>query len=305
MKQDILKYLNNYSDNIKLQLKNYHNETLEGVSSLVKKIAQDKKRFTEDEKFIFNELFETKEFQTHIKKPKEKKHFITTNLFEDKTSNANNEAKFKHKGQLYYTNIDMAKVNDNVINDITRHISGQDKTAYFMFKELADKINKEEEYTIHEEPLFYDSKEPSITRSGFVDREAKEQYGSDVFYHGYESGGAEGGSYTGTTAVDYTNPIPASYSAYDFPQVTKILEHIDPEITFLQYKKLEKEIANKSKQVEIIDSSDYYGNYIEYTCSILLYQDLYTAMKDVGIDVDNKLETINQPSNQKSSKPKM
>jgi hypothetical protein len=87
------------------------------------------------------------------------------------------------------------------------------------------------------------------------------------------SGGQTGGWY-GATEEDVHRPVEAE-GDQPFTYLYRILEKFSPHITFLQYKRLEKDI------VETFDETDneYYGNYFNYEVKRIYLDKLFAWLK--------------------------
>ena|SRR5215217_3540414 len=83
------------------------------------------------------------------------------------------------------------------------------------------------------------------------------------------SGGAQGGNCWGNEAQYFTN----SSSAQEFLPLDKILTQVNPQISYLQYREIQKLIVEGSKH-----ESEYYGNHTDYTTYTLDIRKLYDAL---------------------------
>lgn len=64
----------------------------------------------------------------------------------------------------------------------------------------------------------------------------------------------------------------------DFAGLTAVLEALCPSISFLKYRKLEKDLVKIEST-----SNDYYGNYSNYSEKFLYLEDLYNFLVTEGL----------------------
>lgn len=83
------------------------------------------------------------------------------------------------------------------------------------------------------------------------------------------TGGAEGGNCWGDEARHFRNPKPPQ----EFIPLDKILTTVNPEISYLKYREIQKLIKEGG-----YNDSEYYGNYTEYVTYSLDIRQLYDAL---------------------------
>ena len=87
-----------------------------------------------------------------------------------------------------------------------------------------------------------------------------------VIYCKYETGGVTGGSCWGTDYRSYTNDPPADR----FAVLDLVVEMLKPNITYLQYKKIDSMIHDNTET----DYGDYYGNSSDYKVEYIILSEL-------------------------------
>jgi hypothetical protein len=102
-------------------------------------------------------------------------------------------------------------------------------------------------------------------------REDHEKVDEIRLVHKYETGGVSGGS-----CWDSSNPQPYTVSRPDseFEILDFLLSKLNPRISFLEYKELEKQINQEDKT-----DYEYYGNRTEYVVLSLPLQVIYDHIK--------------------------
>jgi hypothetical protein len=96
-----------------------------------------------------------------------------------------------------------------------------------------------------------------------------------AIYISWSTGGQSGGSCWGNSehyAVE-------GEAQPDFDELDKILEAICPEITFMKYKNLCREVIKDDSYC----SNDYYGNYTNYARKVVGMRNLYDAINSRGL----------------------
>lgn len=106
---------------------------------------------------------------------------------------------------------------------------------------------------------------------------SREEENKDVILVKWSSGGYSGGSCWGGNAERYTS----DEKEPDLP-IDDILEKIAPEITFLKFRKLNKEIDYYMSSLEYTQD-DYYGNSTDYKVKFILISSLYNIFVEEGI----------------------
>jgi len=86
-----------------------------------------------------------------------------------------------------------------------------------------------------------------------------------VIYSRYETGGVEGGSYRGGKNCRYVNDPPAER----FKILDLVLEKLKPNITYLQYKKIDSMIHSNEET-----EREYYGNSTDYKVEYIILSEL-------------------------------
>src|ERR1035437_5014514 len=91
------------------------------------------------------------------------------------------------------------------------------------------------------------------------------------------TGGASGGNCWGDSAehVIESDPEPEL-------DLTALFEKVCPNMTFLQYRKVMKDIVVQSNRME----HEYYGNYTEYSIKIVQYRVLYNKLVECKVISD-------------------
>lgn len=104
----------------------------------------------------------------------------------------------------------------------------------------------------------------------------KEPYGIDTFekryvlYHRQNTGGYSGGS-----CWDDSNPRPYEVDYNDeFPILDIFLEKYAPNVTYLEYKKIQKLIQDNNET-----EYEYYGNRTDYRVRWIVLEDLINLLK--------------------------
>lgn len=115
-----------------------------------------------------------------------------------------------------------------------------------------------------------------VYHSRFSKKE-REEDNKDVILVSWSTGGYKGGSCWGGKAEPYTS----DEKEPDFP-IEDILEKVAPQITFLKYRTLSKEIDNDIVTLEYT-LDDYYGNSTDYKVKFILIDSLYNIFVDQGI----------------------
>lgn len=104
----------------------------------------------------------------------------------------------------------------------------------------------------------------------------KEPYGIPVIikdyviYCKYESGGYTGGSYHENS---YARPYTADPPSNKMGIIDLVLKELMPNITYLQYKEIDKLIRETSDS-----ETDYYGNSTDYVIEYIVLNDLYSYL---------------------------
>lgn len=111
----------------------------------------------------------------------------------------------------------------------------------------------------------FDVDSVSIYRDDVI---ARKKYKTNFIIQYWETGGSRGGDCWGGESREYISGTvaPASFDALD-----TILEHIRPDITLLQYKKLCKDVMRTGSETHY----EYYGNYKCYDYRLVLLETLY------------------------------
>ena len=91
-----------------------------------------------------------------------------------------------------------------------------------------------------------------------------------VIYSRYGTGGARGGSCWGTRAEYYTEDVPKDH----FKVLDIVLEELFPNISYLQYKKIDSLIKNNDET-----DREYYGNYTEWNIEYIILSDLISLLE--------------------------
>ena len=107
----------------------------------------------------------------------------------------------------------------------------------------------------------------------YSDKINKDHY----IYKKWTTGGKTGGGYWGEPEGGL-QPVTADPEP-EFDDLNQILGEICPQITFLQYKLLNKIAERRDSR----GYSDYYGNYDEYTRITIKIEDLYNKLKEMGL----------------------
>jgi hypothetical protein len=96
----------------------------------------------------------------------------------------------------------------------------------------------------------------------------------DVIYVKYETGGVNGGSC-------WENSNPTSYSVGkvddDFTDLVNCLEEVAPQVTMLQFRKIEKLISYVEDTYY-----EYYGNCVYYRIDYIKLGELWDILEDMG-----------------------
>lgn len=115
-----------------------------------------------------------------------------------------------------------------------------------------------------------------VSYSRFSNKERKED-NKDVIIVSWSPGGYRGGSCWGGKAEPYSS----DEKEPDFP-IEDILEKVAPDLSFLKFRKLSKEIDADSVTLEYTQG-DYYGNSTDYKVKFILIDSLYNILVDQGI----------------------
>ena len=111
----------------------------------------------------------------------------------------------------------------------------------------------------------------------------KEPYGipvnikEPVIYTRVRTGGYEGGDYLGTKPVYCKEDYTLGWDVLDI-----LLEEIAPEITLLQFRKIQKLIKTNEKT----QSDDFYGNSDEYLIGYIILRELVELLKSLGYEIN-------------------
>ena len=92
-----------------------------------------------------------------------------------------------------------------------------------------------------------------------------------AFVNSWHVGGTEGRGYWGGESHSYST----GNTEPEWTDLTEILEHFCPNITFLKYKGLMSKFHSGKT-----GDSDYYGNESNYTYNYVFVEDLYNFLKD-------------------------
>lgn len=93
-----------------------------------------------------------------------------------------------------------------------------------------------------------------------------------VIYCRYETGGVSGGSCWGTSDRQrYVNEPPEDR----FKVLDLVLEKLKPNITYLQYKKIEKMVKNNEET-----EREYYGNSTDYMVEYIILSELVAFLNE-------------------------
>jgi len=92
-----------------------------------------------------------------------------------------------------------------------------------------------------------------------------------VIYSSYSSGGMSGGSCWGDKAQPYTKETPKDHMAV----LDILLTEIAPELTFLQYKRIQGLIKSNTNT-----KWEYYGNYTDMVIEYILVSDLEKLLRE-------------------------
>src|ERR1019366_6274789 len=94
----------------------------------------------------------------------------------------------------------------------------------------------------------------------------------------WETGGASGGNCWGDSADRHRDSEPEPEL-----DLTALFEKVCPNMTFLQYRKVMKDIVVQSSRTE----HEYYGNYTEYSIKIVQYRVLYNKLVECKVLSDD------------------
>jgi hypothetical protein len=92
------------------------------------------------------------------------------------------------------------------------------------------------------------------------------------------SGGMEGGSCWGGESNRSVQSDPEP----EFEELDEILAKVWPEINFLKYKKLVRDLVRNDSRT----SNDYYGNYTTYASKTIYLFNLFKSLKEMGLKLD-------------------
>lgn len=94
----------------------------------------------------------------------------------------------------------------------------------------------------------------------------------DFIFIEWESGGCSGGScWDSSDPTPYTNTEPQP----EFEDLDKVLSELNPNISYLNYKKLTKLVEREEFRLD-----EYYGNYTDYVVEKIYLKDIFNFLKD-------------------------
>lgn len=272
-----LSKIDNYLTEMKECLNDFHSETENIFNSLQKKILSNKKRFTDNESYVFSKFFKDISFI-----PKHKDYLTETNLITDEEEDRTKV--FKHRGIIYYTKkASELNIDPNLEKNINDFDNNSNMNEYSIFKKYANSIQKNTDF-VYEKEAFSENVVLGSINDYIIEDEVKRLYGQNHFYFAFETGSAEGGSYTGREAA--YEPSGFHMGSTDYPQFLGFFEEVCPDITYLQAERLKENIKNSSKGTNFRANSDYYGNYTDYEIYALDFKDLYREMKNLNINLE-------------------
>lgn len=114
---------------------------------------------------------------------------------------------------------------------------------------------------------------------GTPKQKAEELKKPPYIYVEWSTGGVSGGSCYDTGDEDPHHAYSSSDPEGELTDLDLILEHINPGITFLQYKNLTRDIIETSSRTE----NEYYGNYTNYAMKKCNLEKLYDALVERGM----------------------
>lgn len=252
--------------------------------SLKSKMVLKRKRFSNEETFIFEKVFKLLSLT-----PKDKEYLSSTSLLKESNENDIKEKAFKHKGVIYYTPL-LNNVDTHLVNNFQDYENNENMSDFSIFNKIARNIQKETPNTFLTSGL---SGEYFVSNDFFIDEITKNKYKNNYFVFAFELGTSEGGSYTGTEA-EY-EPSGIHKSKNDFPQFLDFFEQVSPDITYIQAERLKRNLEESISVKDIKDKKDYYGNYTEYRVFALKIKELFNEMNRIGINL-----TLGEENKQKN-----
>jgi hypothetical protein len=108
----------------------------------------------------------------------------------------------------------------------------------------------------------------------------KELTMEDGFYCEWRCGGVSGGSCWDTGEVDHHHPISGDQESEDVEKyLEEVLGELCPNLTFLQYKRLTRDLYERGERTD----SEYYGNYTEYAFKWVELKKLYDRLVEMNV----------------------
>lgn len=266
--------LNEQVDDMSVSLINMSPETQNAFTELSRKLSTKKKRFNQNEAFVFSQSYKQMKLSNT-----DKKYLIETDLVKEITDGDTSEKVFKHRG-IYYKVKDSSRVSPAVVENMSDYENNRNMTDYSVFKKIAKEIQNDGEF-VFEEPVFSSSVYKTYNLE--IEKFVNTKFGKDSFYFAYESGSSEGGDYLGNESVYEVSGI--NMSCTEFPQFLPLFKRVCPEISYVQAEEFKNSIADSVKETEY-KRSEWYGNYTEYVVFSLSMKDAYEKLKSIGVDLN-------------------
>lgn len=108
-----------------------------------------------------------------------------------------------------------------------------------------------------------------------IERQFPKYVGKKILWRAWCTGGASGGNCWNDNPPQHfsrDDPVP------DFDELDEYLTANCPNITFLQFRKLEKELVHDMTYQE----HEYYGNYSDYMCEFVVVEELEKFISDLN-----------------------
>lgn len=276
-----LSKLNEQLYSMEASLINMFPETGEAISGLIEKLNTNKKRFNQNEAFIFSQCY--KQMGLSLK---DKTYLTETSLV---TQLPNKEGKVFKVDGVYYGTCDTSGVSLIIEENMLDYANNRNMTEYGVFKKIAKDV-QERRGCVFEEQMF--SSRAIETSNVEIERLVSNKYGNDVFYFAYESGSSEGGNYLGDESVYEVSGI--NMSEKDFPQFLPLFKEVCPDITYIQAEEFKNNIIDEVKETEY-KQREYYGNYKGYVIYSVDVKAVYENLKNVGVNLslNNDIEQEN------------
>lgn len=121
----------------------------------------------------------------------------------------------------------------------------------------------------------YDKWDRGIYTEPFGVPDSEKRY---VIWERYEKNGYVGGNYNGDEAEYFENEKPDNF----FEHFDLILEEIVPNLSFLHYRKVQRELIKNSEKGE---RWDYYGNSTNWEIQYVVIDELEELLKGLGYEI--------------------